>query len=106
VYHTLLVSFGKGVSNLKCNPGCSTGFKGSVPLDVILECPSDKALHDYVVDAVRGKAPVVDRDDIGVGEAGGGLGLSPETLNYPLVVGVSLIEYLERHITVRGFVIS
>ena len=48
--------------------------------DVVLERLALDVLHDDVVGAVD-RAPVVDVDDVGVVDAGGGLGLAAEALD-------------------------
>jgi hypothetical protein len=41
--------------------------------------------------------PVVDPDDVGVGEVGRGLGLAPEPLDEGFIIGELGVEDLDRH---------
>ena len=66
--------------------------------------PSTK-FHDDEV-GVAGLAPVVDPDDVGVGEVGGGLGLSPEPLDEGFVVGELGVEDLDRHLPTKQGVLA
>ena len=59
------------------------------------EGPALDVLHDDEVRPVV-LAPVEDRDDVGVGEVGGGLGLAAETLDEGAVDGELGEEHLER----------
>ncbi len=63
--------------------------------DVVLERLALDVLHDDVVGAVD-RAPVVDVDDVGVVDAGRGLGFAAEALDELLVAGVALEQHLDR----------
>ncbi len=64
--------------------------------DELLQAPPVEVLHRDVVGAL-GLAPVVDRDDVRVREAGGVLRLAAEALDERLVVRVAVVQDLDRN---------
>ena len=61
---------------------------------MVLEGLALDVLHDDVVRAVD-RTPVVDVDDVGVVDAGRGLGLAPEALDELAVAGVAVEQHLD-----------
>ncbi len=86
--HAVLVGRREGVGNLEGRPDGDARFERPVPLDPVLQRPARDVLHGDVVGAVLGAAPIVDGDDVRVGEPGGALRLAPESLDELLVAGV------------------
>jgi hypothetical protein len=64
--------------------------------DQLLQAPALDDLHGDVVRPL-GLAAVVDRDDVGMREARGGLRLATEALDEELVVRVAVVQDLDRH---------
>ncbi len=61
--------------------------------------------HDDEI-GVAGLAPVVDPDDVGVGEVGGGLSLPPESLHECFVVRELSVQHLDRHFATKEGVLA
>jgi hypothetical protein len=70
--------------------------KGALGDDPVLQAPALQVLHRDVVGTL-GLAPVVDGDDVRVGQARRVLGLAPEALDELVVARVPLVQDLDRH---------
>ena len=73
--------------------------------DQLGQGPAVDVLHDDEVGALA-LAPVVDRDDVRMGEVGGGLGLPPEALDEGVVDRQLREQDLQRHRTVEQQVLG
>jgi hypothetical protein len=78
---------------------------GAARDDQLLEGAALDVLHDDVVRALR-LAPVVDRDDVRVGEPGGVRRLPAEALDELDVVRVPLVEHLDRDLAAELLVLG
>ena len=83
----------------------SLPLEAALAADEVLERLALHVLHDDVVRAVD-LAPVVDADEVGVVQAGGGLGLAAEALDEGGVVEEALQQHLERHAAAQGEVLA
>ena len=84
------------------------GLRRLHPSLLVQEVPDARAphvLHDHVVDAVDG-APVVDGDDVGVREAGGGAGLAPEPVDERGIACEGAMEHLDRDLARQDGVVG
>jgi hypothetical protein len=75
---------------------------------LVQEVPDARAahvLHDHVVHAVH-RTPVVDVDDVGVREAGGGPGLAPEAVHEGGIASQGPVQDLDRDLTRQDGVVG
>ena len=73
------------------------GSSGASVADELLERAPGQVLHRDVVGLLVGAA-VIDADDVGVLQAGRGLGLAPEALDEAGVGGEAAVQQLEGHL--------
>ena len=71
------------------------GLEGAVEVQQVADAPAPHVLHDHVIDAVD-RAPVVYRDDVGVGEPGGRPRLTAEPVDERLVARERAVQHLDR----------
>jgi hypothetical protein len=84
----------EGIGHLGADGEYGVELEGPVLVEVGPHGGADHQLHDDGVDAVLGEG-VVDRDDGGVGQPGGGDGLAPESLDEGMVAGQVRVEDLD-----------
>jgi hypothetical protein len=72
----------------------------------VAQVVSGDVLHDHVIGLVLGGAPVVDRHDVGVGEASRGPGLVLEPVHELGVVRQGRVEDLYRHGPVEKHIVA
>jgi hypothetical protein len=106
VDHTVLVRRLKSIGYLEGHPNGDVRSQSTVTLDPVLERPALDVLHGDVVGTILRASPIVDGDNVRVGEFSGALRLAPETLDEFLVVGVLVAQYLERHVAVEDVVVG
>ena len=82
-------------------PGRPSGLIGVEAVDGLLELVAADEPHGVIGPAVAVSSQAVDRDDPGMLQPAGDLGLEQETLAAHRVVGVTVQDLLERHLTVQ-----
>ena len=87
--------------DLDADLGDPAGQQGALGAEDVAQVPALDQLHDHEVGAVV-LAPVVDGDDVGVGEVGGGLGLAAEALDERLAGGELAVEDLDRDLAAEA----
>ncbi len=104
VDHAPLVRSTQRVGDLDGHGRGGAGGQGPFPNDAFLERPAGDVLHRDVVAPVLRGAPVVDLDDVRVGERRHAQGLATEPLDELLVLGVLVAEHLEGHVPLQELV--
>src|SRR5215211_7782084 len=86
------------LGDLRREPGGLRRLERTLPYDSLLERAAGHVLHGYVGGAFFRLAPVIDLDDVRVGEGCRAHGLALEALGELLVTGVLSPSHLERHV--------
>src|SRR5919205_1146847 len=81
------------------------GFTSRWMMPLVWAARRASAIWSTTAAAIRG-APVVDGDDVGVGEGCGALGLALEALDELLVLCVLVLQQLEGHVPIEDVVVG
>ena len=105
MHQTGPMSGGERRGHLGADLGGPAGKQGALAAKDISQAAAIDQFHDDEI-GVAGLAPVVDPDDVGVGQVGGGLGLAPEALDEGFVVGELGVEDLDGHFPAKQGVLA
>ena len=101
-----LVRRPEGVGDLDGHGRGGVRGQGPVPDDAVFESTAGHVFHGYVVAPVFRNSPVVDLDDVRVGERRDAQGLAPEPLDELLVLRVLPAKHLHGHVSLQNIVAS
>ena len=102
----LPVGVGEAAGGLEAHDQGLGGREAVPPVEQAPQAAPTEVLGHQPGDPVPVLSPVVDGQDVGVAEGGGGLGLGPEPAEELLVAGQARVQELHRHLALEAHVVG